>query len=111
MHPFEVTAADIHDLMAASEETPSALSVLSGRYMIGPAELHATQWPEWETVVRSDEVRDLLASATKHVDRLFVTDHRLTRVGATLVALLVNERRTAILDNGTPVAIIKNHAE
>lgn len=109
--PFSVTANDVQDLMAASEHGESAISTLSGKHMIGLAELHAQTWPDWRTVVKSSEIRSLLAGATKHVERLYVTDHRLTRLGATLAAVLINDRITAVLDDGTAVQIIDHRAE
>lgn len=105
-HPFEITAAEVQDVIAASALAPAALATADGKFMVGPAQLIDDTFAHWDVVLRSEEIRDLLASITKHVERLYVGDYKLTREGATLVALLVNERRTAVLDDGTPVAII-----
>jgi hypothetical protein len=106
--PATITPSDVRDLMAASTRCEAALSIVKGTDVVcvGPFRLVEDN-SAVRVVLRSSGVRELLASVTKHVERLYRTEHALTWEGLTLAAALVNRNITAVLDDGTAVQIIE----
>jgi hypothetical protein len=105
--PASVTARDIRDLVHASSYCDAALSIVMGTdiIVVGPAYM-AERTKVARIVLRGSEVRPLLATFTKHVEREFTSQNSITLHAATLLAMAVNRRITDVV-NGTAVQVIE----
>lgn len=105
--PATVTARDIRDLVYASSYCDAALSIVKGTdlVVVGPAYM-AERSKMARIVLRAAEVRPLLGTFTKHVEREFTSERSITLHAATLLAMAVNRRITDVV-NGTAVQVIE----
>lgn len=103
--PATVTAREIRDLMWVGTATDAAISVSADGVTMHLGDVANHIERGMRVLVRASEIRPLLASVTKHVDRLFAGEI-VTLEGATLAALLVNEQHSAVVD-GKPVTVIE----
>ena len=106
MAPATVTPGDIRDLVIASRKCEAALSIVKGTdiVVVGPAATAETN-PNLRIVQRAGELRTLLSTITKHVERLYRDDVTLTWEGMALAATLINKRISAVLEDGTAVQV------
>lgn len=100
--PATVTPQEIRDLLFASRYADTALIEVDGVNVVVPEALIRGA----RVLVRSGEVRPMVAAITKHVDRMFVGCNVMTFDGYVLAALAVNRRCSEVID-GRPVKVLE----
>jgi hypothetical protein len=100
--PLTVTPQDVRDLLFAARFADTAIVERDGLAVVVPELLIRGS----RVIVRSGEVRQLVAEITKHVDRMFVGGHVMTFDGYVMAALAINRRCSEVVD-GHPVKIVE----
>lgn len=100
--PATVTPQDVRDLLFSSRFADTAIVERDGLAVVVPELLINGS----RVLVRSGEVRTLVAALTKHVDRMFVGGHIMTYDGYVMAALAINRRCSEVVD-GHPVKIVE----